>query len=198
MSMSGSDWARVKREIQLQIQLIWSGQTAATQIDDIVGTESIDNSPPGMPTIEARPVAHPYGMQSRAPKGTFQVVAQQGAAPTNRIVLLHRDKDRPKLNAEGEVMLYDKFGNQIWMQDGKIVVKLDDKLEIGEGATKQAARKADTVKVTMTALNIASLAGLISSSPSGGPCFPTPPGVATLDLTTGEITSGSSKVTIVD
>ncbi len=196
--MSPEDLQWVRREIRDQLQIILSGNTAATQIDDVVGTESIDNSPPGAPTMTKRPVAHPYGVMSRAPKGTVQVVARQGEHPANMIVLSHRDKNRPPLNAEGEVMLYDKFGNQVWMQDGKIVVKLDDKLELGAGATKQAARKGDTVKVTMTAANIASLAGLLTSSPSGGPLSPTPPGIATLDLTTGEITQGSSKVTITD
>jgi hypothetical protein len=65
-------------------------------------------------------------------------------------------------------------------------------------ATKEVARKGDTVKVTMTAANISSLAGLLTSSPSGGPLTATPPGVATLELTTGEITSGSQRLKVGD
>ncbi len=148
--MNSTDMAWIRREIATQLQIILSGSTAATQVNDVVGTESINHSPPGMPTIEGRPLAHPYGMVSRAPAGTVQVVAQQGSHPGNRIVLLHRDKDRPSLNAEGEVMLYDKFGNQVWMQDGKIVVKLDGSMELGEGATKEAARKGDQAVADIT------------------------------------------------
>ncbi len=195
--INASDIAWIRREIATQLQIILSGSTAATQVNDVVGTESINHSPPGMPTIEGRPLAHPYGMVSRAPVDTVQVVAQQGSHPGNRIVLLHRDKDRPKLNAEGEVMLYDKFGNQVWMQDGKIVVKLDDKLELGAGATKEAARKGDTVNVGTLSLTVAGSATISGTytAPSGA-TTPVAPGVPF--AISGEINSGSSKVTIVD
>ncbi len=196
--MNASDVAWIRREIAIHLQIILSGATAATQINDVVGTESINHSPPGMPTIEGRPLAHPYGMVSRAPTGTVQVVAQQGNHPGNRIVLLHRDKDRPSLNAEGEVMLYDKFGNQMWMQNGKIVMKLDDKLELGAGATKQAARKGDTCDAGTLALAFSGT-GVLSGAyvdPDGN-STPITNATAAIPLK-AKISSGSSKVTIVD
>ncbi len=187
--ISSHEWAQLRREIATQMMVILSGNTAATQIDNVVGTESINNSPPGMPTIESRPVAHPYGMVSRAPKDTVQVVARQGDHPGNRIVLLHRDKDRPSLNAAGEVMMYDGFGNQVWMKDGKIVVKLDGTMELGDGATKEAARKTDEVTITITPDDVLTMA-LVGAS---GPVTASSPVTVT-----GTITQGSSKVKIAD
>ncbi len=192
--MNSTDIAWIRREIATQLQIILSGATAATQVNDVVGTESIDHSPPGMPTIEGRPLAHPYGMVSRAPVGTVQVVAQQGNYPGNRIVLLHRDKNRPSLNAEGEVMLYDKFGNQVWMQDGKIVVKLDGTMELGEGATKEAARNGDSVQIdNSTFFTWTSAVSTAINALAPGSVVPPVPATVT-----GKITSGSSKVKIVD
>ena len=180
--ITSSEWAALRREIANQVmQVLLSGNTAATQVDDVPGTESIDNSPPGMPTIKGRPLAHPYGMVSRAPKGTAQVVARQGSHPGNRIVLLHRDKDRPSLGADGEVMLYDAFGNQIHLKDGEIL--------IGKDATKEAARKTDEVQITITADDVLTMA-LTSAA---GPVTATSPVTVT-----GQITSGSATVKIVD
>ncbi len=195
MTPGEMEW--IKREIRNQVQIILAGNTAATQIDDRVGTESIDNCPPGNPTINARPLAHPYGLVSRAPKGTAQVVARQGEHPANKLVLLHRDKDRPSLSAEGEVMLYDKFGNQIWMKDGDIVVKLDGNMHLGDGATKEAARKGDTVNVGTLSLTVAGSATISGTytAPSGA-TTPVVPG--TPFAISGEINSGSSKVKIID
>jgi phage gp45-like len=193
--MDASDIAWIRREIATALQIILSGATAATQVNDVVGTESIDHSPPGMPTIEGRPLAHPYGIVSRAPTGTVQVVAQQGNHPGNRIVLLHRDRNRPSLNAEGEVMLYDKFGNQVWLQDGKIVVKLDDKLELGQGATKGAARNGDTTQISAASDGaFLTWTTAVSTAING-----LAPGSVVPPVTiTGKINQGSSKVTIVD
>lgn len=70
---------------------------------------------PSMPSITQRPVMHPYGMSSAAPDGTLQVVGQQGEHKGNRIVLGHRDADKPAVK-QGEVVLYDANGGKIQLR----------------------------------------------------------------------------------
>ncbi len=202
MSLTPAEWRQIQQLVKQQVSIILSGNTAATQVDDVPGTESIDNLFPGCPTVEGRPLAHPYGLVSRAPKGTAQVTARQGEHPANRIVLLHRDKNRPQLDAEGDVWLYDSHGNQVKLIEGKIVMKLDDKLELGEGATKEAARKGDAVQITGGPTGtdpafitfIAAVCTAINALAPG--TFPPP--IYPLTSVTGQITGGSSKVTITD
>lgn len=198
MSLSDADRKWITDMVKQQVSIILSGNTAATQVDDVPGTESIDNLFPGCPTVEGRPVAHPFGLVSRAPKGTAQVTARQGEHPANRIVLSHRDKNRPALAAEGDVWLYDPRGNAVKLIDGKIVMKLAGTLELGEGASKGVARINDPVT-----LNPATLIGALNAAPSpaGTPIVagmtvqlvlasPTP--------SAGFIAQGSTKVTAVD
>jgi phage gp45-like len=105
----------IKSEIRKQINVILSGQSGSnTQF-----SEDIANMYPGMPTISARPVVHPYGFVSRAPNGTFQVTARVGDHSANRIILGHRDVNRPSLN-QGEVIMYDQYGHQIYLSEGKM------------------------------------------------------------------------------
>lgn len=183
------EWAMIRNLIVQISSVVMAGSSEKSGNDNGDFFENIASLIPGHPTFEERPTAHPYGIASMAPDGTVQVTARQGESPENRIVIAHRDKNRPKLNAAGEVMMYDGFGNQIWMQDGKIVVKLDDKLELGAGATKEAARKGDEIELTITPANITTMA----LSNGGGP-------VAAANSVTikGTITQGSSKVTITD
>lgn len=174
-----------------QMDVILSGNTAETQVDGVVGTESIDNLYPATPTIEGRPLAHPYGIVSRAPAGTAQVTARQGDHPGNRLVLLHRDKNRPTLANEGEVMLYDNFGNQIYLKNGEI--------QIGAGASKAAARAGDPVSVFPSAT---------PGTPVALTCLPLANGMTTITITApaapapstdaAQISSGSGTVKIVD
>lgn len=84
-------------------------------------TEDIASLYPGASTFPSRPVMHPYGISSRAPGNTTQVVARIGEHPGNRMVLGHRDGARPSLN-QGETILYNQFGQQIYLENGKIHV----------------------------------------------------------------------------
>jgi phage gp45-like len=93
----------VREEIKRQLNVILSGQSDGTAD---VETESIASMFPGSPTIADRPVMHPYGFASRASRGTIQVVGKQGADPSNRLVLGHRDSQRPTDLDEGEAVLY--------------------------------------------------------------------------------------------
>lgn len=107
--------AYIRKEISRQMNVILSGQSGTN--DQFF--ENIENMFPGMSTINSRPVMHPYGVVSRAPRGTFQVNGRQGDHFGNRVVLGHRDQNRPAL-AEGEVFLYNQFGQQIRLENGMI------------------------------------------------------------------------------
>lgn len=105
----------IKKEIAQQVNIILSGQAGTS--DSF--TETIENMFPGMPSLNARPVMHPYGMVSRAPRGTISVTARQGEHAGNRLTLGHRDGKRPSLE-EGEVQFYNQFGQAIYLANGKI------------------------------------------------------------------------------
>lgn len=186
--IDANDMAWIRREVARQVSILMHGETADTNIDDAVGTESVDKCPPGAPTVEGRPVMHPFGMVSRAPKGTIAVVARVGEHPGNKMIVGHRDKNRPQLSAAGEVMIYDAFGNKILLQDGKIVVTLDGTLELGANASKAAARKGDEVEcyIPQGAVVISVAGGVGTVNPNPIKC-------------SGTITGNcSSKVKIVD
>lgn len=105
----------VEEEIKKQVNIILSGSTGTN--DQF--SETIENLFPGMPNIESRPVMHPYGISSRAPRGTISVVGRQGAHAGNRLTLGHRDKSRPAVE-EGEVQLYNQFGQAVYLKNGSV------------------------------------------------------------------------------
>lgn len=113
--MDSSALKFIREEIQRQINVILSGSSGAN--DQF--SEDISEMFPGMPTITKRPVMHPYGLASRAPSGTLQVVARQGEHFGNRLILGHRDANRPSMS-QGETVLYNQYGQQIYLENGKI------------------------------------------------------------------------------
>lgn len=114
--MIDAETLRVLRlEIRKQVQIILSGQSGGGDVFN----ETINNLLPGMDGIPDRPVMHPYGLGSVAPKGTIQVTARQGEHPGNRLILGHRDANIPPVNS-GEVILYNQYGQQIYLENGKI------------------------------------------------------------------------------
>lgn len=98
----------IRQEIARQVNVILSGRS----MNGTEQTEDIEEMFPKMPTITERPVMHPYGISSAAPDGIISVVARQGEHFGNRIVLGHRDKDRPACE-KGELVLYDASGGKI-------------------------------------------------------------------------------------
>lgn len=146
----------VRQEIARQLNVILSGVCESTRD---VETESIGQLYPGMPTIENRPVMHPYGFASRAPAGTIEVVAKQGADPSNRIVIGHRDAKRPKDIDEGESAIYSKGGwavtvkndsVKIASKDGKTAIDAKtDAIEIKVGDAKIKADASGVVEFTL-------------------------------------------------
>lgn len=114
----------LRREIRREINIILSGQ-AGTNTQFV---ETIENMLGGMPNIKDRPVMHPYGFVSRAPRGTISVVGRQGEHFGNRIILGHRDGNRPSLE-EGETILYNQFGRAVKVLTNKILIGDDDSTE---------------------------------------------------------------------
>ena len=111
----------VREEVRRQVNIILSGESSNSK----VMSEDIQNLYPGMPGIPGRPVLHPYGYASRAPKGTISVTARQGDHPGNRVVLGHRAADRPTdLNA-GESAVYSFGGYEMRFQNDSIMLGKD-------------------------------------------------------------------------
>lgn len=114
----------IQREIKKQLQIIFSGEAGVSTML----TEDIANLYPGMPTITKRPVVHPYGFASRAPQGTLSVVGQQGDHPGNKLVLGHRDGNKPSVD-EGESVQYSLGGYRVVCKNGELFVGKGTDLE---------------------------------------------------------------------
>lgn len=107
-------WDELGKNLDVFLTSIASGA-------DGQGNEGYGSILPGTPTIAETPVAFPYGFNARTPNGTSQLVARLGNSPLNRIVTGHFDPSRPALN-QGETCLYNAFGQQIRIQNGKILI----------------------------------------------------------------------------
>jgi hypothetical protein len=99
----------IRNEIKTYVNLVLLGQAGNTTKD----SEDIVNMYGGHPTMTKRPVMHPYGFVSRAPAETLSVTCRAGDHPVSRIVLGHRDADRPEVSNPGEVIIYNAYGRQI-------------------------------------------------------------------------------------
>lgn len=116
----------IRDEVRRQVNVILFGTTgnATGQVEDI------QNLFPGMPGITQRPTVHPYGLTSRAPDGTISVVARVGEHAGNRMVIGHRDSKRPSLSTSGEVILYNSYGQQIYLKNGEVRI-VSPKIKLG-------------------------------------------------------------------
>jgi hypothetical protein len=107
----------IRDEVKKQVNVILSGSAGANS----VSAETIDDLYPGYPPMQNRPIMHPFGLSSRAPRGTISVTARQGEHPANRLVLGHRDSARPNVES-GEVQLYNQYGQAIYLKNGTVHV----------------------------------------------------------------------------
>lgn len=119
--------ADLKRLIQQMIKKELNVILTAQVVSNDHKTETISDHYPGADPIPKVSVMAPYGMVSRAPKGTKSVVARHGNDPANRLVIGHRDETRPKDLDEGEWMAYSI---------GEMKIKVGkDKIQVGQGDT---------------------------------------------------------------
>lgn len=117
--MSDSEIQRmIRQEVTRHLNILLPGvsQNSTGQVEDIL------NMYPGMDAITRRPTMRPYGVVSRAPKGTTQVTARMGAHPGNRMVVGHRDASAPVPAEEGDSILYHKLLSQVQALKDKIVL----------------------------------------------------------------------------
>ena len=105
----------IRDEIKKQVSIVLSGSCGGNTI----ATETIDDLYPGYPPMLDRPLMHPYGLVSRAPRKTLSVTARHGEHPANRVVLGHRDRNRPNVES-GEVQLYNQYGQAIYLKNGTV------------------------------------------------------------------------------
>lgn len=136
----------VRQEIARQLIVIASGQAG----ENTVETETIENLYPGSPNIPERPVMHPYGFASRAPSGTISVTGKVGNDPSNRMVLGHRDSDRPSDLKVGEASQYSSSGYELRaMLDGIRLVKGNKQvaLLLGEDVLELLGKIIDTIVI---------------------------------------------------
>lgn len=108
----------IETEVKRHLDIILHG-SAGTNTQE---SEDIDSLYPGMGTIVKRPIMHPYGMASRAPKETISVVVKVGDHPGNRMTIGHRDSERPDDIQEGELVLYNELGQRIYLKVGKVLI----------------------------------------------------------------------------
>lgn len=92
----------IQQEIRRQMNVVLNAEVGPTTSQ----LETINKLFPGGPSINQRPVVHPFGFVSRAVQGTISVVARVGDHFANRMVIGHRDVNRPSDINEGESMVY--------------------------------------------------------------------------------------------
>lgn len=114
----------IEHEIKKQMNVILSGSAG----ENTAMNETIENLYPGMASVQTRPVMHPYGFASRAPRNTISVTARQGENPGNRIVLGHRDANRPEIE-NGETSVYNMNGYELRLKGDSIVVAKGEDFE---------------------------------------------------------------------
>jgi phage gp45-like len=141
--MTGEEIKWVRDEIKKQVNIILAGLAGV----NTNSTEDINSQYPGSPVVPARPVMHPYGFVSRSSTGTMQVVARVGDHPGNRMVLGHRDANRPSDVQPGEAYLYSSGGYQIRVKNNQI--------QLGKNGTWETAVLGDTLQTILVSfLNI--------------------------------------------
>jgi hypothetical protein len=138
-----------KRYIDDQIRRGLNIILAGAAGENTAHTETIESLYPGSPSITERPIMHPFGYASRAPKKIISVTARHGDHPGNRITLGHRDKNRPDDLAEGESVMYAFNGWHVYMRGGRAHLKkgsTDETLVLGEKLTSFLADLIDHIQ----------------------------------------------------
>lgn len=124
----------IQKEVQRQVNIVLFGSAGGGDTQ----TETINDLFPGMPGIVSRPVMHPFGFVSRAVKGTISVIARVGEHIGNRMVIGHRDANRPASLQEGESCVYSQGGYRVVWMNGQIM--------IGKGAVLEPAVMGTTLQ----------------------------------------------------
>lgn len=161
----------VRMEVRNYINVIMNSVLGESTTED----QEIEQYVPGAAKMPSRPVAHPYGLCSRAPAGKIGVTARLGDHPGALILLGVRDNNRSNLALqEGEVCLYNEFGQAIYLKDGQI--------QVGSNTADEPAVLGNVIAEFLDSLLTKLEAGnmFLSTSP-GNPTAPNPTIVAELE-----------------
>lgn len=159
----------IRREIRNHMFII--GHAIAQGGGQTVEDQALEQNYPGGPAMNPRPVSHPYGFVSSAPKGTLAVTARIGEHPGAVITIAHRDPARAEMElAEGDSTLYDEGGQAVGCVGGKTLLgslQADNPVVLGNELVELLTELVDLIIAGDLAL---------TTSP-GNPTAPNPPTV---------------------
>lgn len=126
----------ILEEIRKQMNVLLPAETGETATH----TETIEKLYPGMPNVPSRPIVQPYGVSSRAPRGTQSVTGRMGEHVGNRVVLGHRDSKKPAVE-EGEIKIYSNGNSYVYAKkDGSVISE-------SSGGTKVTLTPAGKIRI---------------------------------------------------
>jgi phage gp45-like len=164
----------IRREIRDEVRRVLDVLLVAKAGETTAQTETIDELYPQMAKIAERPVMHPYGLVSRAKQTTKSVIGRVGEHTTSRIILGHMDADRDNISLnEGEVVLYNQYGQQIRLEDGKI--------NLGENSDEPAVLGQQLVDFLTEIIDILIAGNLCLTTTAGNPTASNPTVAAQLN-----------------
>jgi hypothetical protein len=110
---------------------------------------------------------HPYGIVSRAPEGTNSVAARMGEHASNRMIIGHMDNARKDISLnEGEVVFYNKHGQQVRLEQ--------DKINLGKSADEPVVLGNVLVELLGEILDILINGNSVLTTTPGNPSAPNP------------------------
>lgn len=116
--MNDSDLIKfIKQVVKEQLAAVLMAQVVANKDSNrsTVQRFASDSPIPNLRNIQ------PYGISSRAPKGTSCLTVPIASDPSHINMVGHFDEDRPT-TADGETLLYNEFGQLIYLSEGKIQI----------------------------------------------------------------------------
>ena len=123
--------APLKRMIMLMI-----GRCVLTAVDDSGGLQTLQLKIYGRPVEDVERMQD-FGVSSVPMEGFEAIYAHLGGSASHPVVLAVVDRDcRPVDQPAGSTILYNAFGDQVRVLDGKVVVASDEVL-LGESAVRK-------------------------------------------------------------
>lgn len=109
----------IREEIQRSMGLLLYALTGEGGLNDT----DISALYPGGKVIEDLPTVYPFGIHSNVPRETVALIGRIGEHVGNRIVMGHRDAQRPNIELEeGETVIYSRGGRRIVVRNEEIFI----------------------------------------------------------------------------
>lgn len=182
----------IREEIRRHMNIVLTGQSVNADTE----TTGLANYFSGSDPLTDVPVAHPYGFCSNALDGTFAVHVRVGEYSGNRLVILHRDNNRPADLDAGESVMYSATGHRFYAgTNGCYIGSKSAANPLVLGDTLQSYT--DALYTAVQQLYNAVILGTTSLSTSAGNPSAPNPAVAT-DLTSKLATLTTKKAQLSD